>query len=356
MAFLDGEEQVAASSEPERPQRRPGGPERRRQQYLVRRLIAVGVGVGFLILLIVGFRGCLEARSDRGLRNYAADIGTIMAESEQRGKDFFESIEDSGSSPIDIRNQVASLRGASDQLLDRAENLGVPGQMRDAQSATTLSLRLRRDALDSISTSVTEAAADAERADAIEKITDSMGAIYASDILWSQVATPEINEVLDSEGVESSDLPAGNFMPENSGTQFLDQTEIATIFSGVTGTEDTAGEHGLGLVSTTLGDATLSPDTTTTVPDDANEVAVQLQNQGSSDEASVGVTVTVDGSSFETTVEKIGPGETVTAKVELNPLPQPGSEVTVEVLVDPVAGESITENNQASYSVIFGTG
>ena len=125
-----------------------------------------------------------------------------MAESEQRGKDFFEAIEDS--TEIELQNRVSSLRGASESLLDRAENLGVPDQMRDAQSATTLSLRLRRDALGSIAANVTEAAADAETADAIESITNAMGAFYASDILWDQVARPRSSEVLEEEGVEAA--------------------------------------------------------------------------------------------------------------------------------------------------------
>lgn len=322
----------------------------------MRRLIAVGAGVAFLILLVIGFRGCLEARSDRGLRNYASDVGTIMAESEQRGKDFFDAVQDSSITPIDLQNKVASLRGASEQLLTRADALDAPGQMQNAQSATTLSLRLRRDALDAISASVTAAAANTERTGSIDTITNAMGALYASDILWSQVAKPDITSTLDSEGVDSPALPAGNFMPENSGTQFLDSGEIATLFSGVTGSSDTAGTHGLGLVSTTLGDATLDPETTTTVPDDAKTVAVQVQNQGSAEENGIGVTVTVDGRDFTTTIETIGAGETATAKLDLNPLPQPGAEVTVDVVVDPVTGESITDNNQSSYQVIFGTG
>ena len=63
---------LVVADEPERPRRRVGGPQRRRQQFLVRRLIGVGVGLGFLILIVIGIRGCLEARSDRGLRNYTS--------------------------------------------------------------------------------------------------------------------------------------------------------------------------------------------------------------------------------------------------------------------------------------------
>src|SRR5215213_11551021 len=91
LAFLDGEQDdVVVADEPERPRRRVGGPQRRRQQYLVRRLIGVGVGLAFLILIVIGFRGCLEARSDRALRNYSSNVASIMQQSEQSGKSFFD--------------------------------------------------------------------------------------------------------------------------------------------------------------------------------------------------------------------------------------------------------------------------
>lgn len=352
MAFLDEDEQLAVREDPERPPRRPGGPQRKRQQFLVRRLIAVGAGVLLVILLVIGFRGCLEARSDRGLRNYASDMGTIMAESEQRGKDFFEAIE--SSTEIDLANQVASLRGASEQLLDRAEELDAPGQMRDAQSAATLALRLRRDALETVSENVAPAAADAETADAVENITNSMGELYASDILWTQLADPEIQEVLQAEGVEGVGLPAGNFMPEGSGTDFLDQTEVASIFAGVSGDESAPGEHGLGLIQTSIGDTVLDPDISNEVSSDSDEIAIQVQNQGTTEEAGIGVTVTMEGNTFETDIPKLAAGETGEAKLRLSPLPQPGAEVTIEVLVDPVPGEAVADNNTSSYQVVFG--
>lgn len=341
--------------EPERPRRRFGGPERRRQQYLVRRLIAVGVGVGFLILLVVGVRGCLEARSDRGLRNYAQDAATIMQESEQRGVEFFEAFDSGGTqSELELQQQIRGLRGASESLVTRAEKLSVPGQMRDAQSALTLSLKLRRDALGAIADNVTQATADAERAQAIEQITEEMGSLYASDVLWTQLAVPEITGVLEEEGVEGQALPAGRFMPENDATKYLDQTEIVTLLTGVSGDQAAAGLHGLGLVQVSLGDTVLSPDGASQVPDNAREVAVQVQNQGEAEENGVLVSVSLDGDEQEQTIPVIAPGSTETVKLQLTTLPQPGTEATLDVLVQPVPGEQVSDNNEASYTIIFG--
>jgi hypothetical protein len=354
VAFLDEEEQqVAAPEGPERPRREFSGPERRRQQYLLRRLIAVGVGFGFVVLLVLGVRGCLEARSDRGLRNYTQDISTIMQESEQRGSDFFDTIESPDNTSLSLQNQINSLRGASQSLYDRAQKIGVPGQMNDAQGAAELSLRLRRDALETISQNTTDAAARAETADAITAIQEQMGSLYASDILWQQVATPEIEDVLESEGVDGQDLPPGNFMPEDALT-WLDQTRIAEVFGGLTGADVAAGTVGLGLQQTTIGDTTLSPDAPTTVPDDSREIAVQVQNQGESDLAGVTVVVTINGSELQDTID-LDAGESGEVKLPIETLPQPGTETTVEVLVQPVVGEAVADNNEATYTVVFGS-
>jgi hypothetical protein len=370
LAFLDEEEEQLQHQqqlqqqqrpgfpeEPELPRRRFGGAERRRQQFLIRRLIAVGVGVGFLILIVVGVRGCLEARSDRALRNYAQDVSTIMQESEQRGSEFFELVDSPGdTSDQEFEQRVSSLRGASQSLLDRAESIGTPDQMRDAQSAVTLSLKLRRDALQVIGENSGQATADRETADAIEAITAQMGSLYGSDILWGQVGSPEISSVLEADDVEVPSLPAGNFMPEGpEATEYLDQTTIVEKLSGITGGEEAAGTHGVGLLQVDVGDVTLSEDSTTEVPDDAREVEVQVQNQGESDESGIRVTVTLNGEELANTIEELAAGDSTSVTLPISTLPQPGTEVQVEVQVEPVPGEQVTENNQASYTVVFGS-
>jgi CARDB len=364
LAFLDEEQEVAAPDEPERPRRRVGGADRRRQQFLLRRLIAVGIGLALLILIVIGFRGCLEARSDRGLRNYAQDVSTIMAESEQRGKDFFELLQSPGS-PIEFQNQVRSLRSASESLLDRAENLSVPDQMAGPQSAVDQSLTLRRDALETIAENITQSApapaagrgeaASTEQAEAIEAITEEMGSLFASDVLWTQIASPEISATLDDEQVDAPDLPAGIFMPESTPAEYLDQGKVVEVFGGVTGTEATAGSHGLGIVQTSMGDTTLSADSTTTVPDNAREIEVEVENQGEADEGGISVTVTFDGETLEGTIDELTAGDTQAVRIPITTLPQPGAEAQLEVAVTPVPGEQVTDNNQAGYTVVFGS-
>jgi hypothetical protein len=357
LAFLDEEQDdLVVADEPERPRRRVGGPQRRRQQYLVRRLIGVGVGLAFLILIVIGFRGCLEARSDRALRNYTSDVATIMQQSEQSGKDFFELLNSpSASGPIDVRNQIFAQRDAATTLLDRADNLSTPGQMHDAQSAVVQSLTLRRNALNSIASNVTQAAARTQTTNAITSIGNAMGSLYASDILWTQLGAPEIKKVDQEEGVEAQPLPPGKFMPANA-ADFLNQATLVTKLNAITGqTATTGGVHGLELDSTTIGDTQLSPDTTTNVASDSQEIDIGVTNSGDSDETGISVSVTLGGISLNGTLQSLSAGQAGTVKIPLTSKPSPGTDTTVQVVVSPVPGEQLTDNNTSTYTVVFGS-
>jgi hypothetical protein len=355
LAFLDGEQDdVLVADEPERPRRRVGGPQRRRQQFLLRRLIGVGVGLAFLILIVIGIRGCLQARSDRALRNYDSSIATIMQQSEQSGKDFFQLLSSpSGSSSVDVQNQIFAQRDASSSLLDRAESLSTPDQMHDPQAAVEQTLTLRRNALTAIAANVTQAAARTQTADAITTIGNAMGSLYASDILWTQIGKPDIQKVLKDEGVDGQPLPAGNFMPANA-TDYLDQTTLVTKLNAITGNiATTGGTHGLQLDSTTIGSTQLSPDQTTTVPSDSTEIDIGVTNSGDSDETGISVNVTIGGASLTGQLQSLSAGQSGTIKIPLTTKPTPGTDTTVEVAVRPVPGEQLTDNNTATYTVVF---
>jgi subtilase family serine protease len=80
------------------------------------------------------------------------------------------------------------------------------------------------------------------------------------------------------------------------------------------------------------------------------EVEAQVQNQGESAENGVTVEVTVEGNTLKGDISSIEAGEVTSAVIPLTPTPK--GEVTLEVKVDPVPGEQITENNEASYTLI----
>lgn len=376
LAFLDEEDGAPVPEPAERPRRRrrgssggsrrsrspggsgtPGSSGGSRSPFVFRRLIGVVAGLIFLALVVLAFRGCLDARKERGMRNYTSDVATIMDESEQRGKDFFELLDSSSSqSSVDLEAQVNSIRGASQSLLDRAENLDPPGEMDPGNQAILETLRLRRDALVTIGENISPATAQAEQQDPIAKITDQMKVLFASDVIYSQIARPEIEGVIEENGVTGArELPPGNFMPEGTAQDWLDQTRVSEALGGVSSDSSTvSGSHGLGLLGASIGGVALDPTVPVTVPSDASEVEVQVQNQGEAEESEVEVTVTVGDEPVTQTIPTIGPGETQTVKLALTTLPSPGSQSTVDVEVADVPGEADSSNNSASYTVTFG--
>jgi hypothetical protein len=143
-------------------------------------------------------------------------------------------------------------------------------------------------------------------------------------------------------------------MPESDPTQYLDPATVTELLTGISGDTATAGGlHGLELVSTTLGDTTLSPDSTNTVADDAREVTVEISNGGDSDETT-SVAITLNGDTQERDIS-VTAGDSQEVNVQFSTLPQPGAQATLDVVITPVPGEEITDNNESHYTVVFGS-
>jgi hypothetical protein len=173
-------------------------------------------------------------------------------------------------------------------------------------------------------------------------------------VLWTEIGKPEIEKVLDDEGVDGTPLPAGKFMPANA-TDYLNQTTLVTKLNALTGqTATSGGTHGLQLLQTQIGGQTLTPDSSNNVPGDSSEIDIEVQNSGDSDETGIQVSVTVGGSQLTGQLSALAAGETGTVKIPITSKPTPGTDTTLQVVVRPVPGEQITTNNQSTYSVVFG--
>jgi hypothetical protein len=224
--------------------------------------------------------------------------------------------------------------------------------MSDAQRALELVYDLRAGAMNTIANRMSTALGDvgAERATAV--IAKQMRLLLASDVLYASVVRPEINGVLADNGLEGDDVPPSVFVADE--TEWLDEGSVSAALGSVTGAtgEETSGVHGLGLLGTSINGTELVPEGSATVAaEEAPEVEVQVQNQGESTENGVTVSVSVDGNTLSGSIESIAAGETATASIPLTPAPK--GTVTLEVNVEPVPGEQVSENNMASYTVEF---
>jgi hypothetical protein len=322
---------------------------------MLRRGLALGGGLVVLIVLVLGIKGCLDARANRELSDYARNVTQIVEETKQTSKGFFGKLADPGSlSVTEFVAEVNADRSAMDNYRTRVEGLSTPGDMSHAQNALELVYELRASAMDEIAEQMSTALGDAGSAKATAVIAKEMRTLLAADTLYAAVVRPEINHVLESNGISDSDVPKSIFLAE--GTKWLDESAVASALGSITGSssgEASPGIHGLGLLGVGINGTELTEGLTTSVSaEETPEVEVEVQNQGESTENGIKVSVTVEGgTAVEGSISTIEAGETATATIPLTPAPS--GEVTLEVNVDTVPGEEVATNNEGTFTVAF---
>jgi hypothetical protein len=318
---------------------------------MLRRGLALGGGLIVLILIVLGVKGCLDARANRALGDYARNVTQIVEETEQTSKAFFGKLAEPGSlSVTEFVNEVNADRSAMDNYAARVDDFSAPGDMGRAQSTLELVYQLRSSAMTEIADEMSTALGDAGAAKATAAIAAQMQKLLAADVLYATVVRPEINGVLADNGIEGSDVPKSVFLPD--ATTWLEESSVEEALGGISGEAATPGVHGLGLVGVSISGTELAEGAPATVStEETPEVEVTVQNQGGSTENGVGVTVSVDGEELQGSIESIAAGETSSVSIPLTPVPS--GEVTLEVNVETVPGEQVSENNEASYTVTF---
>jgi len=326
---------------------------------VVRRAVATAVGVLILILLVLGVRGCLNAREERAYENYVSDISSIAAETRNLSQQFFGRLQDPGDlTPLQFEAEIKADRGAAEGLLDRAEGLDAPDELTEAQETIVLSYELRRDALAVISERIAAALGDEGSANAVEQIAREMRTFVASDVLYLR-AQAQIDAVLTEQEIV---IPEGSpidtqFLPNEP--NWLDPEVVTDALGGVSdsGGPATPGVHGLGLGAVTLlpTGAGLEDGVPVTATADGAELEVEVENQGESEETGVTVSYEISGgdsSSGEEQIPTIAAGEIATVNLAIEPTPSAGA-VELTVTAEPVSGEEIEDNNSLTAEVTF---
>ncbi|HTU16180.1 MAG TPA: CARDB domain-containing protein [Solirubrobacterales bacterium] len=324
---------------------------------MARRAVALGVGLVVLILLVFGAKGCLDARKNRSLEDYASSVTQIVDETNSLSKSFFGLLEDPQDLGVpDYVSEVESDRSAMDGFLSRVEKLDTPGDMKAAQSNLLLTYQLRAGAMNIIAERMPTATGNEGKKAAINAIAKQMEVLAASDILYNQVVRHQIDNTIESNGASAPAMPKSTFVPDVA--FWVDSENITSSLGKISGATSTDAAtdgktHGTGLDTATIGATTLDAAAPVTIPAGTDPaVVVSVTNQGDADESDIEVSVSVDGGTpITSTIDSLAAGETGQATVQITPTPT--GEVTLDVAVAGVDGEQILENNEASYQVIF---
>jgi hypothetical protein len=357
LSFLDEPDEPARSR-----RRPPRGPSTDRQTLMLRRSIALVGGVIVLILFVLLVRGCLNARKENSIKNYATDSAELLRESKEDGDQLFNLLEGKGGTDqaTAIINQLNGYRTSSSNRVDRAQALDVPGDLSGAQDELLEVLELRRDGFADITDALQVALGDQNRREGSDDVAKQMQVFLASDIVDTQRFRPKLFTVLRDQELSAPDLPKAGFVPD---IQWLQPDFVANQVNGLrTGTGGggaaAPGLHGNGIAGVSLGGTALAPGGSASVQLTGDlSFQIQVQNQGENTETDVLVRVTVgdggDADTQEETIPTIAAGELKTVTIPLSKQPPTGQNVPIKVEVKPVPGEQKTDNNTQESSVIF---
>ena len=326
---------------------------------MVRRAVALGAGALIHILLVVGITGCLNRRTENSLKDYNRNVGSIIADSnDQVSKRLFDLFAAGTSgNATELQQNVNQVRVTADDDVKRARALDVPGDMKDAQYHLLDVLTLRSEGVRKIADQLPNLDGT-QSEEAANLIAGEMSAFLASDVIYSQRVVPYIEQAFKDHSISGQPITKSTFLAD---AQWIDAAFVRKRLtgkgSGKTSGAPAPGTHGHGLTGVTVGDTTLQPGgVLNRVAGAANPVFnIKFQNQGENDEFDVGVRVAIAGSSPVTkTVDQTthGSGD-LTVQVPLGKAPPLNTPVRVTVTILPVPGEQKTDNNTATYTVIF---
>ncbi len=356
LAFLDDDDELG----PEETGRsgRYGAP--RQRPFLARRLLALAVGVLIVVLLVLGIRGCLDAREERGFENYVQDLASIATESEQLSKEFFGRLQNPGDlTELSLKAEISADESTAENLLERIQGLDTPDELTKAQSELDLAFELRRDGIAGVAEEIDTAQARQGSEDAVQRIANYMQYFLASDVLYGRSRGAIETELANQDIVPDEKLSDAPFLPN---LDWLDPNYLRTLpgIAGVAGGGECEGVCGIALVvdgGVSINGTFLTPDAATTVSGGGPyELEAQVQNQGESEVTDVTVEYTLSGaetSEGSTTIPRIDVGATESAMLNIQPEPASGDELTLEVTAVPVPGEEIADNNTGSFTVLF---
>lgn len=318
---------------------------------MLRRGLALGGALILLVLIVLGVKGCLDARAQSELSDYARKVTEILEGTEQTSKRFFGKLESPGNASVtDFVNEVNADRSAMDAYRTRVEALGAPGDMSQPQKNLELVYELRANAMDEIAEKMPTALGEAGAEKAMGAIAKQMQKLLASDVVYEQVVRPEVDGVLANNGISGSDLPKSSFLPDE---KWLEEKTVSSALGAISGNTGSAtpGVHGLELTGVSVNGTELVEGAAASISgEEGVEVEATVENQGESTENGVTIAVTVNGNTLTGEIAEIGAGEQETVTIPLTPAPK--GEVTLEVEAEPVAGETVTENNEATYTLL----
>jgi hypothetical protein len=330
----------------------------------LRLLLAIAALVALFVFFGLLIQSCASTSKHDSYSSYMNDVAKIARGSQEDGAAVASALT-SGSKAASI---TASLRGIADQErqnVKQATSLDPPGPLRPENEQLIEALQLRISGVDGLARTLEQLAPKKTTGEA-GLLQEQSDRLLASDIVWSDLFQAPSATEMANQGVKGVVPPDSAFVANR---QLFAETSLTFLLRRLRGASTgghVAGVHGSNIVGTKAqpGNQTLSTgseNTITATPSLA--FAVTVEDSGDAQEVKISVTMTLqkDGGGkaiVQTkTISVINPGQKKTVTFSgINTSGYFAVKSHLSIDVKPVPGETRTDNNKASYPVIFSLG
>jgi hypothetical protein len=345
-------------------QRPPRGPTN--LTPLLRLIGLIAFAILIVVLLVLWVQSCQEASKEKTYKSYMTKVSEVSGSSQQVGRSLSQALLAQGLKEAQVEQRIAGLARQEQLDVQRAQEITPPGTLRDEHNALIQALQYRVSGLTGLASALAATAKvkDATRAGGV--LAGQMQRLLASDVVYADSFRDPSAAELKRQGVTGTAENGGPLVPSSSflqSSELVTPTAMATVVSRIRGgsvTPSQGGLRGTNLVSTTVQpqNQVLSTSQTNTIIVRTNmRIEVKVEDSGDSQEANIPVTLTIQQPSGNIVkrarISFINPGEQKTVTFSNFGAVNFGVQATIKVEVQPVQGETKTDNNSADYPVIF---
>lgn len=341
------------------------------QQPRARLLLAAAFAAILVIVIVLVVRDCQRNQLEDSYTQYLNDVAAIVTASADQGQQLRQLMNNPrGENPPQLSQRIRALAGEASGLVDRADALDPPGELATPQRALVRSLEYRVNGLSSLAQNLPtllQARDDDTKALGIAEV---MKRFLASDVIYSDEFVGPAKEALEKDDIAGVEVPAGQpFLPNPA---LATQDGATTLLPGLQrrtpaaqGDDPDAGGggnlRGTSIVSTEAlpSETRLTPGTAQAVQaSDQLKWRVTIENGGDFNETGIVVTATFfypsdpqERDEKQAQIDELAAGQTTTVEIAGPTTPVFGEQGTLVIEVEPVTGETNTDNNAAEYPV-----
>ena len=346
------------------PQRPPRGPTN--LTPLLRLIGLVAFAILIVVLLVLWVQSCQEASKEKTYKSYMGKVSEVASSSQQVGRSLSQTLLAQGQKQAQLEQRIAGLAHQEQLDVQRAQEITPPGTLRDEHDALVQALQYRVSGLTGLASALAATASVKDSTRAGTVLAGQMQRLLASDVIYADSFRDPSAAELKRQGVTGTAANGGPLVPSSTFLQSADlvtPTAMATVVSRIRGgsvTPSQGGLRGTNLVKTVVQpqNQELSTTQTNTIIVRTNmRIEVTVEDSGDSQEANIPVTLTIQQPSGNIVkhakISFINPGEQKTVTFSNFGAVNFGVQATIKVEVQPVQGETKTDNNSADYPVIF---